>query len=122
MGLMGEVLRILRKSRTSAGLLMLGMGLYLGYVPFNSILFDRMIATFKYVSTVGFLIYLADAFGYLGSIGVLLYKELGQPSLSWLEFFIHAGYIMSVSGSLLILGSMLYFHFKHRQWIKNTLA
>jgi cell division protein FtsX len=28
MGLMGEVLRILRKSRTSAGLLMLGMGLF----------------------------------------------------------------------------------------------
>ncbi len=100
-------------------MIMLGMGLYLGYVPFNSILFDRMIATFKYVSTVGFLIYLADAFGYLGSIGVLLYKELGHPNLSWLEFFIHAGYIMSVTGSLLIIGSMLYFHFKHRQWIKT---
>lgn len=97
-------------------MIMLGMGLYLGYVPFNSILFDRMIATFKYVSTVGFLIYLADAFGYLGSIGVLFYKELGQPNLSWLEFFIHAGYIMSVTGSLLIIGSMVYFYFKHRQW------
>lgn len=100
-------------------MIMLGMGLYLGYVPFNSILFDRMIATFKYVSTVGFLIYLADAFGYLGSIGVLLYKELGQPKLSWLEFFIHAGYIMSVTGSLLIIGSMVYFYFKHRQWVIN---
>lgn len=101
-------------------MIMLGMGLYLGYVPFNSILFDRMIATFKYVSTVGFLIYLADAFGYLGSIGVLLYKELGQPTLSWLEFFIHAGYIMSVTGSVLMIGSMLYFYVKHRQWVKNT--
>jgi hypothetical protein len=100
-------------------MIMLGMGLYLGYVPFNSILFDRMIATFKYVSTVGFLIYLADAFGYLGSIGVLFYKELGQSNLSWLEFFIHAGYIMSVTGSLLILGSIAYFYFKHRQWIKT---
>jgi MFS family permease len=100
-------------------MIMLGMGLYLGYVPFNSILFDRMIATFKYVSTVGFLIYLADAFGYLGSIGVLFYKELGQPNLSWLEFFIHAGYIMSVTGSLLIIGSMVYFYFKHRQWVIN---
>lgn len=99
---------------------MLGMGLYLGYVPFNSILFDRMIATFKYVSTVGFLIYLSDAFGYLGSIGVLLYKELGQPNLSWLEFFIHAGYIMSVTGSLLIIGSMAYFYFKHKQWIPGN--
>jgi MFS family permease len=101
-------------------MIMLGMGLYLGYVPFNSILFDRMIATFKYVSTVGFLIYLADAFGYLGSIGVLSYKEFGQPNLSWLEFFIHAGYILSVTGSLLILGSIGYFYFKHREWIKNT--
>lgn len=101
-------------------MIMLGMGLYLGYVPFNSILFDRMIATFKYVSTVGFLIYLADAFGYLGSIGVLLYKELGQPDLSWLEFFIHAGYIMAVAGTLLMVGSMIYFHAKHQQWISGA--
>lgn len=99
-------------------MIMLGMGLYLGYVPFNSILFDRMIATFKYVSTVGFLIYLADAFGYLGSVGVLLYKELGQSSLSWLDFFIHAGYIMSVAGSILVIAAMIYFHFRHRQWSK----
>lgn len=104
----------------TAWMIMLGMGLYLGYVPFNSMLFDRMIATFKYVSTVGFLIYLADAFGYLGSIGVLLYKELGQPNLSWLEFFIHAGYGMSITGSLLIIGSMAYFHVKNRQWISNN--
>jgi MFS family permease len=98
-------------------MIMLGMGLYLGYVPFNSILFDRMIATFKYVSTVGFLIYLADAFGYLGSIGVLLYKELGQPDLSWLDFFIHAGYVMSIAGGLLMMGSMLYFYKKHQRWV-----
>lgn len=97
-------------------MIMLGMGLYLGYVPFNSILFDRMIATFKYVSTVGFLIYLADAFGYLGSVGVLLYKELGQPALSWLDFFIHAGYVMSVAGSALVIASMIYFHIRYRQW------
>jgi MFS family permease len=99
-------------------MILLGMGLYMGYVPFNSILFDRMIATFKYVSTVGFLIYLADAFGYLGSIGVLLYKEFGQHNLSWLEFFIQAGYIMAVAGSLLIIASMIYFYFKHQHWIK----
>lgn len=101
-------------------MIMLGMGLYLGYVPFNSILFDRMIATFKYVSTVGFLIYLADAFGYLGSIGVLLYKELGQPNLSWLEFFVHAGYIMSATGIALMLASIAYFYVKHKQWVKNA--
>lgn len=100
-------------------MIMLGLGLYLGYVPFNSILFDRLIATFKYVSTVGFLIYLADAFGYLGSIGVMMYKEFGQASLSWLDFFVGAGYVMSVVGSVLIIGSMIYFYFRHRSW-KNV--
>jgi hypothetical protein len=97
-------------------MILLGLGLYLGYVPFNSILFDRLIATFKYVSTVGFLIYLADAFGYLGSIGIMFYKEFGQASLRWLDFFIGAGYVMSVVGSLLITGSMIYFYFKHKTW------
>jgi MFS family permease len=40
----------------------IGLGLYLGYVPFNSIFFDRLLAAFHYVGTVGFLIYLADSF------------------------------------------------------------
>jgi hypothetical protein len=103
-------------------MILLGLGLYLGYVPFNSILFDRLIATFKYVSTVGFLIYLADAFGYLGSIGVMIYKEFGQASLSWLEFFVGAGYVMSVVGSVLIVCSMVYFYYKHRQWNKERVT
>ena len=97
-------------------MILLGFGLYLGYIPFNSILFDRLIAAFQYVSTVGFLIYLADAFGYLGSIGIMIYKEFGQASLSWLHFFIKAGYVMAIVGSLLIIGSMIYFYWKHRNW------
>jgi hypothetical protein len=104
----------------TAWMIMIGLGLYLGYVPFNSIFFDRLLAAFSYVGTVGFLIYIADSFGYLGSVGVMLFKELlkelGYAELSWLEFFISSGYIMSVAGTLLIGGSMLYFHFKHKQW------
>jgi MFS family permease len=94
----------------------IGLGLYLGYVPFNSIFFDRLIAAFQYVGTMGFIMYVADAFGYLGSIGVMLFKEFGYKELSWLNFFISSGYVMSVSGSILILGSMLYFHYKHKSW------
>lgn len=91
-----------------------GMGLYFGYIQFNSIFFDRLIAAFKYVSTVGFLIYVADSFGYVGSVMVMLYKELGQKDLSWLEFFINGGYIMSISGSILILLSLVYFVRRHK--------
>lgn len=102
-------------------MILIGMGLYLGYVPFNSILFDRLLATFKHIGTVGFLIYVADAFGYVGSIGVLFFKEFGYAKLSWLDFFISGGYLISIFGSLTISGSLLYFHFKHQRWQKEKI-
>lgn len=98
---------------------LVGVGLYLGYIPFNSIFFDRLIAAFRYVGTVGFIMYVADSFGYLGSVAVLFYKNFFQKGLSWLSFFITGGYIMSIVGTSLILGSMLYFHQKHRKWKKQ---
>ena len=88
---------------------LIGMGLYMGYVSFNSIFFERLIAAFRYVSNVGFLIYLADAFGYLASVSVLFYKQFGQRSTSWLHFFISSGYILSLFGSILMVASLLYF-------------
>lgn len=95
-------------------MLLVGLGLYLGYVPFNSIFFDRLIAAFKYVSNVGFLIYLADSFGYLGSVGVLFFKEFSYADLSWLTFFINSGYILSISGTLFMSISLMYFLRKQR--------
>jgi hypothetical protein len=99
-------------------MILIGLGLYLGYVPFNSIFFDRLLAAFHYVGTVGFLIYLADSFGYLGSVGVLFFKEFGYADLSWLDFFISCGYILSFAGTALMTGSMIYFHYRHKQLIK----
>jgi hypothetical protein len=96
-------------------MVLVGMGLYFGYIQFNSIFFDRLIATFKYVSTVGFLIYLADSFGYLCSVGVLLYKQFGKANVSWLTFFIQTGYILSVMGTLLMILSLAYFRARHRK-------
>ena len=97
-------------------MILIGVGLYLGYVPFNSIFFDRLIAAFRYVGTVGFIMYVADAFGYLGSVGVLLIKELGLAKLSWLDFFISGGYVVSAAGSILITASAIYFNAKHKKW------
>ncbi len=96
--------------------ILIGLGLYMGYVPFNSIFFDRLIATFKYTGTVGFIMYVADSFGYLGSVCVIIFKELGHAKLSWLSVFISSGYFISIIGTLLIIGSMIYFHIRHKQW------
>jgi hypothetical protein len=93
-------------------MILIGLGLYLGYVPFNSIFFDRLLAAFKYVGTVGFIMYIADSFGYLASVGVLFFKEFGYRDLSWLQFFITGGYVLSAAGSFLILCSLIYFRLK----------
>lgn len=95
---------------------LVGLGLYLGYVPFNSILFDRLLAAFKHAGTAGFLIYVADSFGYLGSVAVLFYKNFGQSDLSWLRFFISSAYMMTFVGSALMILAMVYFRQRARQW------
>lgn len=91
-----------------------GFGLYLGYVPFNCVLFERLIAAFRITGTVGFVMYLADAFGYLGSVGVLFYKEFAQPDVSWIDFFITTTAIVSVCGVVLSAISIFYFDRKFR--------
>ena len=96
-------------------MLMVGMGLYLVYIPFNSILFERFIASFRIVGNVGFLIYLADAFGYLGSVAVLMSKTVFKLDISWLNFFIGLVMITGVAGLLATLASGIYFSRKRKQ-------
>jgi hypothetical protein len=86
-----------------------GLGLYLGYVPYNAVFFERMLASFQYKGNVGFLIYVADSMGYLGSISVLLVKELGHPDISWGTFFQQGVMIVAVIGGVSTLLSLIYF-------------
>ena len=92
-----------------------GLGLYMVYIPFNAVFFERLIATFKYAGNVGFLIYLADSFGYIGSVGVLLSKEIFKVQLNWVTFFSNSVIALSVIGLLLTVFSALYFKLKHKQ-------
>lgn len=98
---------------------LVGLGLYFGYIQFNSIFFDRLLAAFTYAGTVAFLINLADSFGYVGSVGVLLYKYFGDSNLSWLNFFISSGYVVSIAGTILITASLMYFQNKHKNWVSR---
>ncbi len=95
-------------------IILTGLGTYMAYIPFNSILFDRMIATFRQVANVGFLIYVADSFGYLGSVGVLIYKNFGAPNLSWLKFFTQISYVLAFIGAAGIMLSAFYFFWKKK--------
>ncbi len=96
-------------------MILVGLGTYMCYVPYNCVLFDRMIAAFRLVANSGFLIYVADSFGYVGSVTVMLYKNFGQPDLSWLDFFIHFSYILSAVGIITVLVSVFYFARKFKE-------
>ncbi|MDZ4795615.1 MAG: DUF5690 family protein [Bacteroidota bacterium] len=99
-----------------------GVGLYMGYVPFNCMLFERMIASFKYVSNAGFIIYVADSFGYLGSGVVLLLKNFMHLDISWTNFFIRIVIISSVLGIMLIIFSAIYFSSKYKKYFPPLTA
>lgn len=86
-----------------------GTGLYLAYVPYGCVLFDRLIAATGAVGTAVFMIYVTDAFGYAGSIAIMLYKNFGEPDLSWLVFFRRFSYGTSVACSAAFMASMAYF-------------
>ena len=90
-----------------------GIGLYMAYVPFNAMLFERLIASFHTAGNAGFLIYLADSFGYLGSDVVLLAKNFLRLTISWSDFFVLLLFSFSVVGVLLTTASALYFRNKY---------
>ena len=91
-----------------------GLGLYMVYIPFNSVFFERLIATFRFTGNVGFLIYVADSFGYLGSVSVLLSKEFFKVKLNWVTFFSNSVLWLSVAGTLFTLFSAAYFAWKRK--------
>ena len=88
----------------------LGAGLYLAYTPFNALLFDRFIAAGGRTGTAGFLIYVADASGYVSSVALLIFRNFVGLKLSWVEFLRDISYVTAAVGLALIVGAGLYFH------------
>ena len=92
-----------------------GLGLYLVYIPFNSIFFDRLIAAFSMKGNVGFFIYVADSIGYVGSVSVMLVKEGMTLQIQWTKFFSQSVMILSFVGVFITLYAIYYFYQKNKQ-------
>ena len=86
-----------------------GFGVYFGYVPYGSVLFDRTIAALQTIATAVFLIYISDAFAYGGAVAVVLYKNLGQVGLSKLTYFRYLSYVTCAVCTLGFAASGRYF-------------
>ena len=81
----------------------------MAYTPFNAMLFDRLVAVSGRVATAGFLIYVADASGYMGSVVLLIWRNFGAVNMDWLRFFILSAYATSIVGAVLSSAAAYYF-------------
>lgn len=80
-----------------------GFGIYLPYILFHAVIYERLIAFTREKANVGFLFYTSDALGYAGSVGILLTKELGNFTVSWVDFFQNLNLFVPVNILILIL-------------------
>jgi len=88
-------------------MVLVGLGLYLAYVPFGAVLFERMMAASRFTGTAVFAIMLADGIGYTGSVLFQLFRDLMFGGLNRLDFFVPYATGVSISGVLLMTASAI---------------
>jgi phosphonate degradation associated HDIG domain protein len=103
-------------------MILVGLGSYMAYVPHDSVVFDRIIASTRVAGTAVFAIYVADAIGYTGSVGLPLVKDLLFPQVDRLVFFRVFTYAVSLAGIGMVVASGVYFYRRHRQPPGDAMA
>lgn len=92
-----------------AFMVLTGLGLYLPYVAVHTTIFERLIAMTRDRGNIGYLMYLADAFGYLGYVAVMFGKGMFAVEGEFLAFFTASCGIITAGSALLLLGAWWYF-------------
>jgi hypothetical protein len=90
-------------------MVLIGLGLYLPYVAVHTTIFERLIAMTGEKGNIGYLMYLADSFGYLGYVAVMLARGASKSNAGFLDFFISLSWITAGIASVMLAGSWLYF-------------
>ena len=86
-----------------------GLGLYLPYVSVHVSVFERLIAMTRSVGNLGFLMYLADSFGYLGYVGLLVMDKLVGMTADKLDLFLGGATLAAPVSVLLLIAAAVYF-------------
>ncbi len=97
-------------------MVILGVGTYIPYVAFHTTVFERMIAAYRETGTIAYLMYLADAVGYLGYVGVMVYRNVTTGEVEFLRLLTAVGLTVGiVSGAItLVVGLHFYYHVPKR--------
>ena len=92
-----------------------GLSLYIAYLCFQSIFFDRFIACFRIKGNVGFFIVTIDFIGYTGTVLVLMFKEFFHPDINWLAFYNYASGYVGIICTVAFACSIVYLVQRYRR-------
>lgn len=92
-----------------AFMVMHGVGLYLPYIAVHTTVFERLIAMTRDRGNIGYLMYLVDAFGYLGYVAVLLVRQAAAPGGDFLAFFVPLSWVIAAATAGFLLPAWVYF-------------
>ena len=93
---------------TTIWLFLQSLCLDIAYLSFQTIFFERFIACFKIKGNVGFFIITIDFVGYLGTLGLLLFKEFCASHIDWASFYNHMSLFIGTACCLAFIGSLAY--------------
>lgn len=93
-------------------MILVGLGMYLPYITYHTMLLERWIASYKIKGNVGFLMYIMDSVGYITTLAIMIMKNYFNPNMSWGNFFIGVSWVTCIS--MAIFGILSYFYFKNK--------
>lgn len=98
------------------------ISLYIAFLTFQTLFFDRFIACFRIKGNVGFFIAMIDFVGYLGTVSLLSTKELLNIDLDWFSLYNHVACIVGAICVILFSASGLLIYRKYMQGSKKTVV
>lgn len=93
-----------------AFMVLLGLGMYIPYVAFHTTVFERLIAAFRETGTIGYLMYLADAVGYLGYVGVMILRNTISGETDFLELLVWVAIVVTACSTAITLILFVYYY------------
>ena len=90
-------------------MVLVGLALYRPYVAIHTTVFERFFAVTRERGNVGYLLYVADALGYLGYVAVLCLRLFGTGGAGSLAFFIPLCWCAVAVLMVSLVWAMIYF-------------
>ena len=95
-------------------MVLLGLGLYVPYVMIHTTVFERMVALLRDKATISYHINMADAFGYLGYVILMMTRGAMAERGDLLDFFLSLTIGLAVLAMILLFAAACYFRRKEQ--------